>query len=118
VKHQLEPRELLHYFYDQLCEHNLPAAVEALHPDYKSLTSEVEPSRQAFIDYYTEVAKLISSFERKVQLVIEDSPWIGIIQIFDYKYHDDSEERYHSADFYRVQDGLFIEHQGVTNRLD
>jgi len=110
-------KELVEHFYDSLGVLDLEGAMEVLHPDYRSLTSEVEPSRDAFRDYYAEAAKHIKGVSREVQLVMADAPWVGILQTFKYEYHDGSVERSHSSDFYRIEDGLFIEHQGVTLAL-
>lgn len=107
------PKELLEYYYGETCELNMEAALEVLHPDFHSLTDEEGPTRDAFMAYYSEAAKHLKSVTRQVQLVMEDAPWIGVLHTFCYEYQDGHTENYQSSDYYRVKEGMFIEHRGV-----
>jgi hypothetical protein len=107
------PKELLEYYYNETCALRINAALDVLHPDFRSLTDEVAPTLDAFMSHYSEVVKHLDRVDHDVQLVVEEPPWIAILHTFTYTYKDGAVENYQSSDYYRVAEGMFIEHRGV-----
>lgn len=109
----MSPKDLLNFYYEKACALDVDAAMEVLHPDYHSLTSDADASRETWREPYTELAKLLSRVDREIHLVLEEAPWVNIKQSFRYEYKDGTVENFISSDYYRLEDGMLIEHQGV-----
>lgn len=111
------PVDKVHTFFEYFLNGDVVAASDCLHEKFRSLTNANAASKRGFLEYYSKFLEDIAICDRSVVSVIENTPWVGIVQVFGISSCEQNSTRLQSSDHFRIKNGLIIEHAGVCSRI-
>ena len=108
-------RERIRRLYDETLAGDFSCVSEFFHAKYRSLTESGEDSPKAFIEGTKSLLDMYEIVDRTVLFTLGDEEHVGIVQHVKLRTRGRQSRLEQSlrADFYRIEDGQFIEHWGI-----
>jgi len=108
-------RERVRRLYDETLAGDFSCVPEFFHAKYRSLTESGEDSPKAFVEGTKSLLGMYEIVDRTVLFTLGDEEHVGIVQQVKLRTRGGQSRLEESlrADFYRVEDGKFIEHWGI-----